>query len=303
MPLPDYSEWYAANPEFEPGLGGVARLKGSTSPGSVPYSDLAARTNKFMTGEAKAPFVSNLPDYENMVAQRSKNIGAELKGEVPQDVISQILQQAAERGIMTGSPGSPNSNSAMLRGLGLTSLGMQQQGSADLSRSVADTPVPQLFYPQSLFVPQTLAAQELAAAQSGLRRGGDAGGAGRGYGGSSIRLPGGLLGGGSSGGGSAAPSPNYMNAPAVGRTGYFDDTPYSGPSWDQLYGPSQWDRISSQNYSSPYGSGGSYGLGDDWSTMFDDLGGDEWSNPSAPINQPATDFNWNDMGDYFFDNP
>jgi hypothetical protein len=302
MAGPDYSEWYRNNPMYEEGPGGIAHLK--TQPGTpaagqsgfVPYQDLASSTNAFMTGEAKAPFVSNLPDYENLVAQRSKNIGAELRGEVPQDVVNQILQQGAERGIMTGSPGSPNSNAAMLRALGLTSREMQQQGSANLSRSISDTPVPQLFYPQSLFVPQTLAAQSLAAAQSGLTRGGDAGGAGRGYGAHSVSLPGGSLGGGA--GNQPASWERGYGAIGGGRTGYFDETPYSGPSWDQLYGPSRWDDISRQNY-----TGGGYGVGDDWSNMFDDLGESDWSNPNAPIYQPAQDFNWNDMGDYFFDNP
>lgn len=155
---PEYEAWRT---KYSTG-GGVA------SGGGVPHGDLAAATNAFMTGQAQAPFLANLPNYASNVAQRSQNIGSELKGQLPADVIRQIQQAAAERGIATGSPGSDNSNASYLQSLGLTSLGLQHQGSADLSQSIADTPVPQLFNPASLFVPEMLARLEHNAAQSGL---------------------------------------------------------------------------------------------------------------------------------------
>jgi len=66
---------------------------------------------------------------------------------------------------------SPNANSAMLRALGLTSLGMQQQGSQNLTAAINDTPVPQLFNPASLIVPETLAKQQMDAATAGRAAG------------------------------------------------------------------------------------------------------------------------------------
>lgn len=127
----------------------------------------AADINKFMTGQANAPFISNLPNYQQMVAQSSGNTLSNLKGEIPPDVLALIQQQAAERGVATGSPGSPNSNAAYLRALGLTSLQLQNQGEQNLTGAINRTPVPQLFNPASLYVPQTLAAQELNAAKAG----------------------------------------------------------------------------------------------------------------------------------------
>jgi hypothetical protein len=120
-----------------------------------------------MTGQAVAPYLANLPNYANMVGQRSENIGQQLEGELPQDVLNQIMQQGAERGIMTGASGSNNANSAMLRALGLNSLQMQQQGSQGLTQAIADTPVPEIWNPMSLYVPTVLGQQELDAARAG----------------------------------------------------------------------------------------------------------------------------------------
>ena len=87
----------------------------------------------------------NLPGYQKMVGQSSQNIESLLKGQVPADVLAQMQQSAAERGIMTGSPGSPNSNAAYLRALGLTSLGLQQQGEGELTGAIQRTPQGQPF--------------------------------------------------------------------------------------------------------------------------------------------------------------
>lgn len=252
-----------------------------SSAGSVPYGNLAIGTNALMTQQAKAPFVANLPDYESMVAQRSANTGAQLRGEVPQDVVNQLIQGAAERGILTGSPGSPNSNASYLKALGLTSIGQQQAGSQNLSQSIADTPVPQLFNPSSLFVPEHLAGMELSAAQAGL-------GAGRGM-------------GGYGGGGSIGPPslgfnlPNtpaswqrqdYQQGPAVGRTGYFaDDQP---------------GMFSSSTFSNGmYTGGGQPSRGQGQSYMGPSVG---FGNPWDPINQPA-DYGFNEQytGNDFLD--
>lgn len=143
---------------------------GASNPG-LPNSDLASNVNQFMTGQSILPFLQNLPGYANMVGQRSQNAMSMLNGQIPDDVISQISQGAAERGIMGGSPASPNANAAYLRALGLTSLDMQNQGSELLSKSIADTPVPELWNPMSLYVPQTLAADEAKYAQQGIKAG------------------------------------------------------------------------------------------------------------------------------------
>lgn len=68
-----------------------------------------------------------------LMAKYTGNIGQELAGQVPQDVLTQLTNYGAERGITTGLSGSPNANAAVMRALGLTSLGLMGQGGKDLS--------------------------------------------------------------------------------------------------------------------------------------------------------------------------
>lgn len=166
--------------------GGGASTGGLDRSGVVPYGNLAASTNRFMTDQARQPYEINLPGYSAMVGKRSENIQSELSGQVPGDVLNSIIQAGAERGILTGSPGGPNANAAWLRALGLTSLGLQQQGSQDLSRSIADTPVSPLMNPASLYVPEAADNRSLAAARAGMGAGRSAAG---GYGGAGSVLP------------------------------------------------------------------------------------------------------------------
>ena len=133
----------------------------------IPFGD-ANSINEFMTNQAVKPFMANLPNYAAMVGQRTQNTGQMLKGQLPNDVISQIAQSAAERGISSGAPGSDNSNAAFLRALGLNSLDMMGMGSKELTQSIADTPVPELWNPASLYVPTVLGQQEQNAASSGV---------------------------------------------------------------------------------------------------------------------------------------
>jgi hypothetical protein len=113
---------------------------------------LAGGVNAFNTGEVRKTLATNLPNYDALTAQSSQNILSHLKGQVPNDVITQILQQAAERGILTGTTGSPNADTAMLRVLGLTSLDLMGRGEQELSGAVARTPVAKPFDVTSLMV-------------------------------------------------------------------------------------------------------------------------------------------------------
>ena len=102
---------------------------------------------------AKIPFENNLPGYDNLVSTASGNTQSELNGQLPQDVINQITQQAAERGVATGQGvNSDNTNAEMLRSLGLTSLNLQQTGQSDLSRLIGETPTGPQYNPANDFV-------------------------------------------------------------------------------------------------------------------------------------------------------
>lgn len=123
--------------------------------------DLAGMTNAFMTQQALQPFLANLPDYSAMTQQRSANIGAGLRGEVPVEVTNLLRQQGAEGAAGRGmAPTSPSVNSAWLQALGLTSLGRQKQAGEELSTAIRETPVPELFNPASLFLPERFAERE-----------------------------------------------------------------------------------------------------------------------------------------------
>lgn len=132
---------------------------------ATPFGPAAANNNAFMTNQSILPFLQNLPGYANAVGQRSENTQQMLEGRLPQDVVNQLATRAAERGI--SSPNSPNSNSAYLAALGLNSLQMMGQGSQQLSQSIQDTPVPELFNPASLWAPEYTAKSELGQLKSG----------------------------------------------------------------------------------------------------------------------------------------
>jgi hypothetical protein len=93
-----------------------------------------------------------IPDYTDLAKQSSQNISAELEGQMPGDVVTQILQSAAERGISTGTTGSPNFNAALLHALGLTSLDMTKLGETELSGAVQRSPIAQPFDISRMFI-------------------------------------------------------------------------------------------------------------------------------------------------------
>lgn len=97
-------------------------------------SDLVNTINRNAQTQANQARIPNNPALET---QSSTNIGSELAGQVPQDVMNLLGQQAAERGVATGDVGGPNANAAYLRALGLTSLEQEQLGQQNLS--AADT--------------------------------------------------------------------------------------------------------------------------------------------------------------------
>lgn len=90
---------------------------------------------------AKAGYVANLPDYQNMLQTATANTGSLLHGQIPQDVMNEFATRAAERGVNIGSPGSPNANAALMQAVVLDSLGLQREGLGNLRSLVGMTPV------------------------------------------------------------------------------------------------------------------------------------------------------------------
>lgn len=126
---------------------------------------LAGSVNAFNQAQAPLGLQANLPGYQGMIGQSSRNIAANLAGQVPQDVVNQIAQQAAERGTATGlGTNAPNSNAALLRALGLSSLGQTQLGEQQLTAAIGRTPQGPVFDPSKFFVTPDQEQQAQAAA-------------------------------------------------------------------------------------------------------------------------------------------
>lgn len=190
-PAFNYAGAYGGIPQIpSPGATQLASIEGNLA--AMPQLQaLAQQINAFNTQQAVAPFIANLPQYGAMTEASSGNILSNLRGELPPDVMYLIAQQAAERGVQSGVPGSPNANSALLRALGLTSLQRKDLGESQLSGAIARTPIGPLYNPASAFVtpdqqqqaqaaanlyaaapiPAERAAAELAAAQAGVGAG------------------------------------------------------------------------------------------------------------------------------------
>lgn len=117
---------------YEPAYGGIPQLPQYTTD-----------TQHTLGTDVQANITRNLPNYMNMVGADVSNIGSNLAGVVSPDVIQQLQQQAAERGIGTGTAGSQNSSAAYLRALGLTSMQLQNLGHTQLNEAIARTPVQQ----------------------------------------------------------------------------------------------------------------------------------------------------------------
>jgi hypothetical protein len=146
---------------------------------------------------------NQLPGYSSSVANIGANIGSETAGKLPDDVKRQIQQAGAERGIATGTGGSPNNDAAYLRALGLNSLQLTQMGQQGLNQQLGMLPGSQLYQHPGLFPssgqqqevdtsnaiyrsapdPRAAAHAAMAAAASGLATGRGAGGMNLGGGG------------------------------------------------------------------------------------------------------------------------
>lgn len=121
----------------------------SAAPDLTSLTELINTLNRNAQTQANQARIPNDPALEQ---QSSANIGSELSGQLPSDVLRNIQQAAAERGVGIGSPGSDNANTAMLRALGLDTLALQQQGQANLSSAVARNPAAPIFDPSKMLL-------------------------------------------------------------------------------------------------------------------------------------------------------
>jgi hypothetical protein len=138
--------------------------------GGANTSQISDLINSITRGAQGAALQARIPGEANLETQSSANIQSELEGQLPADVMRTLGQQAAERGVATGSPGSPNTNAAYLRALGLTSLDLTGMGQSQLTAAEGRNPAAPIFDPSSqLITPYqgaTLGAEQTRLAQS-----------------------------------------------------------------------------------------------------------------------------------------
>lgn len=125
--------------DYSPAYGGVPAVSNPLATtkeaieGNVALLPDLKQLGRGANAQLFGQYTSRMPGYSDIAAQSSENIGSLMKGEIPADVLYQIGQQSAERGVGQGVGGSQFANSEYLRALGLTSLDLQQQGEKDFS--------------------------------------------------------------------------------------------------------------------------------------------------------------------------
>lgn len=151
-PPSNWSAAYGGVPQVpSPGASQGAAL-GSNLSNLSRILSLAGGVNTFNDQAAVGTLRSAIPGYDNLVASSSQNILKEIQGDIPNDVVNEILQHAAERGILTGTVGSDNNNAALMRALGINSIEQRQRGEQNLTNAIARTPRGQHANPEAFMV-------------------------------------------------------------------------------------------------------------------------------------------------------
>lgn len=112
--------------------------------------NLGGQVNQFNLNQRRNQVELSVPGLRGLEAQSAGNIGAALRGELPGDVINQILTNAAEFGVSSGTGGggrdianiAPGTLSGHmgLRSLGLSSLDQTRWGEGALAGAINRAP-------------------------------------------------------------------------------------------------------------------------------------------------------------------
>ena len=94
-------------------------------------TELATKTTAAEQSQLEAQLRRAIPGYDQLIQQAGKNIGSALRGEVSQDVASQLQRSSAGRALSGGyGAGSGAGRNLAARDFGLTSMQIQNQGLA-----------------------------------------------------------------------------------------------------------------------------------------------------------------------------
>jgi hypothetical protein len=153
---------------FSP-YGSASQAQAFNFAGGANTQQISDLINSITRGAQTQALQARIPGGPALEEQSSANIGSELRGELPADVLRQLQQQSAERGVATGSPGSPNTNAAYLRALGLTSLDLTGRGQSQLTAAEGRNPAAPIYDPSAQLITPYQGAQ-LGAEQTRLNQ-------------------------------------------------------------------------------------------------------------------------------------
>lgn len=102
-------------------------------------AELTTRTNTYNQSELQRMLRVAIPGYDAIVGQQGKLVSSMLSGKLPEEVVSQVQRNAAERAGVGGYGGSGMGRNLEARDLGLTSLQLTQQGLSAAERWLAGT--------------------------------------------------------------------------------------------------------------------------------------------------------------------
>lgn len=97
-------------------------------------AELATKTNAFNQGELQRMLRVAIPNYDELLGKGGKGISSMMSGELPQDVVSQIQRNSAERAGAGGFGSTGMGRNLEARDLGLTSLQLTQTGLSSAER-------------------------------------------------------------------------------------------------------------------------------------------------------------------------
>lgn len=138
--IPKYQPINVSNVQAEAIQGNIRSFKDAAA--------LATQTNEFNQEALTSLINKSFPGAKDKIEQ---NISAQLRGELPQDVVNQIRRSSAQRAVAGGFSGSGFSNNLTARDLGLNSLQLTQQGINSAQRWLEQSTAP-LFDVSSMFV-------------------------------------------------------------------------------------------------------------------------------------------------------
>lgn len=124
--------------------------------GNLPAAgQLASQTNALNQKELLSMIRSVVPNFDKLSSDISNNIGEQVHGRLPTDVINQIYRASGAQGVASGTGGSQFAGNLTARDLGLNSLQLMNQGFSNANAWLANTRqnlTAPLFDPSSMFI-------------------------------------------------------------------------------------------------------------------------------------------------------